>query len=193
MYPLKAAVGGLDQLEHTLCRQPGGMVCAGTHLSRTGLVRGFAAEGKTLQIGKARGPLNVSKGIRIYGDPTGELLPRGKHPAKLPRQLLGVLAHDAEQIDDIAVEIIDDFALWTRGAPENHASHSDEWLGVALVGNRLDSLDDPLGQVFLAAEPGSQGLGCPGCFRLSHGCHTRRIKSECKGRRNDSSRKSDIG
>ena len=72
-----------------------------------------------------------------------------------------MLAHGAEEVDDLAVDVVEDFRLGPRRFAQQDTAHAGEGLGVAGMGDCLDALDDAPGEVLLAAEPGRERLG--GC------------------------------
>ena len=44
---------------------------------------------------------------------------------------------DAEEVGDLAVDVVDDLGLGAPVAPEEDAAHADEGLGIAVCGVRL--------------------------------------------------------
>ncbi|MCY3830191.1 MAG: hypothetical protein OXF89_13745 [Rhodospirillaceae bacterium] len=55
-----------------------------------------------------------------------------------------MLAHDLQQVDDLAVDVVDQLALRPPAAAKERAGHAAEGLGVAVVRRRLDARDQAL-------------------------------------------------
>lgn len=65
----------------------------------------------------------------------------------------------AEEVHDLAVEIICDLAYRTEPAAQEHTAHAHEGLDIGFVGDCLDARDDASGEGFLASLPCGDG-GC---------------------------------
>jgi len=61
---------------------------------------------------------------------------------------------DAEKVDEVLVEVVEQFAAWGRALAQQHASGAGEGLRVVAVGREV--LDDPGTELPLAAEVAEQ-------------------------------------
>ena len=72
-----------------------------------------------------------------------------------------MVAHDAEQVDDLAVGVVEDFRLWPGGSAQEHTAHAGEGFGVAGVGALPSMLSMMrLAKYFLPPNHGATGFGC---------------------------------
>ncbi len=79
------------------------------HLARRGEMGGFAAEAHALEPGPSGGAADVRERPGRGGQQAGELRAAGKAEVEPGGQRVRVIAQDAEEIDDLAIDIVEDF------------------------------------------------------------------------------------
>ena len=133
-----------------------------------GLGLDLAAEALVLQVVEPRRALHVRQrlGRRVL-EPL-EHFAAGNRPLELSDELFQMVLHDTVQVDQIAVDVVDDLHLG-RGAQEVQGGAAGKHLDVALV--RWEARDEPVGESAFAADPGNdwegQGEAPGGCLHLA--------------------------
>ena len=89
----------------------------------------------------------------------GEFRAGGQEEIEPGDQRVGMIAQDAEEVDDLAIDIVEDFGPRAHSSAREHATHAAKGLGMAAVRGRLDARGDGPGEAFLAAEPRRERLG----------------------------------
>ena len=123
-------------------------------------MRGRAAETHRLQDGEAGGALDVGQGIGRGSRQAREGGARGEGEVKLAGEFIGVFAGDAEQVDDIAIDVIEDFGACAQFAAQEDAAHAGAGFGIAAMGGCGDACGDDACEPAFAAELGGDGLCC---------------------------------
>lgn len=78
-----------------------------------------AAECQALQVEKARRPLDICKGVRHLQALPLEDLARAQRPLELAHELLEMVLHDAVQVHELAVDVVDHLDLGRLLLEEN--------------------------------------------------------------------------
>lgn len=86
-----------------------------------------------------------------------EYLARTECPFELTDELLQVVLNDPVQIDQVAVDVVENLNLCRHRAEEKQSSSSCERLYIA--GVAWEQLEDPIGEPTFAPYPGDDGLG----------------------------------
>jgi len=84
----------------------------------------FAPERELLQVEEARGALDVGESFRLGHLVPFEYLPAGQRPFELPDKLLEVTLDHAVEVDQLAVDVIDDFNIRRRWPQEEQRCSS---------------------------------------------------------------------
>ena len=159
MDTLEPGVGAAHQLTHPHAGEPGRVMRGRRVLARRRRGRRLAAEGQPLDVDETGGALNIGQRLRRHLEQAAKLAARGNHPVELAREFVGVLAGNPEQVDDVAVDVVENLAPGPLATAQEDARHAAEGLGVAAVRHRLDALGDAARKQPLAAEPGRDGIG----------------------------------
>ena len=98
----------------------------GCHLPLCGQMRRLAAEGEPLDIGEACGAADVGEDVRRCCQQADVFLACGDAQVELAGKFGPVIAHDAKQIDDFAVGIVEDFRFRSGGPAQEDTAHAGE-------------------------------------------------------------------
>ncbi len=108
-------------------------------------------------------PLQIGQRLGVGGHNALELGAGGERKPKRIEELGIVALKDAEEVGDVAAEIVDDLRSRTSCPAQEDASHAHEGLGIGGVIDRIDPGHDALGEVAFSAEPwGHRGDGFHG-------------------------------
>lgn len=102
---------------------------------------------------EAGSALHVGQSGWVKGDESAELGPCMNLEPLFGQQGGGMMADDAEQVDHVTREIIQDLDGCRAPTAEEHPAHADERFGVAMVRYLLDERREALGQVALTPDP----------------------------------------
>lgn len=112
----------------------------------------FAAEGVLLQVEEPGCALDIGQRLRSCHLLPLEDLAGRQRPFELPDKFLKVVLHHPVQVDQIAVEVIQDLHLCWLRPHEVEGSTTSKDLDVALMGR--EKRNQAVGQAALAAHPG---------------------------------------
>jgi hypothetical protein len=95
--------------------------------------RDLAAEGRALQVEKARGTLQIGQGIGVGLNQAVELGPGGQLEAQDLKELRIMPLQDAEGVGHITAEVVDHLGARTRCPAQENAAHAHERFGIGGV------------------------------------------------------------
>lgn len=120
------------------------------------LAADLAAVGVDLQVEEARRALDIGQRIRVLQLQPLEDLPRGERPLELAHELLEVMLDHAVEIDELAVDVVQDLDLGRRLREEDRGG-AGERLDVTAMGR--EQADESIGKTTLATNPGDDRIG----------------------------------
>ena len=106
-----------------------------------------------LQVIKTRGALDISERFGVGVLQPFEYLPAGDCPLELAHKLLKVVLHHTVQVDQLAIDIVDDLNGGWNGSQKIECRSAAKYLNVAFV--RREKRKDTVSQTAFAAQPGN--------------------------------------